>query len=110
MDATRAPQTSAASSGQGRLAQVIASRGGRADPEAPFVIEHRRDSATSRGWHDAVRRSLIAPAGGGVPALGGGRQAGEPLPKCHGANITEEPTTMILAEARAQGTEEYGCE
>jgi CDGSH-type Zn-finger protein/truncated hemoglobin YjbI/ferredoxin len=27
--------------GQGRLAQVIASRGGLAPPEAPFVIEHR---------------------------------------------------------------------
>jgi CDGSH-type Zn-finger protein/truncated hemoglobin YjbI len=27
--------------GRGRLAQVIASRGGKADPEAPFVIEHR---------------------------------------------------------------------
>src|SRR5437660_6702834 len=31
--------TSAA--GQGRLAQVIAARGGLAEPEAPFVIEHR---------------------------------------------------------------------
>src|SRR5499426_3553395 len=27
--------------GQGRLAQMIASRGGQAAPEAPFVIEHR---------------------------------------------------------------------
>src|SRR2546423_2906521 len=27
--------------GQGRLAQVIAARGGKAEPEAPFVIEHR---------------------------------------------------------------------
>src|SRR5262249_1817466 len=27
--------------GRGRLAEVIASRGGRAAPEAPFVIEHR---------------------------------------------------------------------
>jgi hypothetical protein len=27
--------------GQGRLAQVIATRGGQAPPEAPFVIEHR---------------------------------------------------------------------
>src|SRR5690242_5604635 len=27
--------------GQGRLAEVLASRGGRAAPEAPFVIEHR---------------------------------------------------------------------
>src|SRR6266571_8905801 len=27
--------------GQGRLAQVIATRGGLASPEAPFVIEHR---------------------------------------------------------------------
>jgi hypothetical protein len=27
--------------GQGRLAQVIATRGGLAPPEAPFVIEHR---------------------------------------------------------------------
>jgi CDGSH-type Zn-finger protein/truncated hemoglobin YjbI len=27
--------------GQGRLAQVIATRGGKASPEAPFVIEHR---------------------------------------------------------------------
>ncbi|HEY3703195.1 MAG TPA: ferritin-like protein, partial [Acidimicrobiales bacterium] len=31
--------TSAA--GQGRLAQLIAARGGKAEPEAPFVIEHR---------------------------------------------------------------------
>jgi hypothetical protein len=29
------------SAGRGRLADVIASRGGRAAPEAPFVIEHR---------------------------------------------------------------------
>src|SRR5437660_10544769 len=28
-------------SGRGRLAQVIATRGGKAAPEAPFVIEHR---------------------------------------------------------------------
>jgi len=27
--------------GRGRLAQVIATRGGMAAPEAPFVIEHR---------------------------------------------------------------------
>ena len=27
--------------GQGKLAEVIASRGGLAAPEAPFVIEHR---------------------------------------------------------------------
>src|SRR2546421_11055072 len=27
--------------GQGRLAQLIAARGGKAEPEAPFVIEHR---------------------------------------------------------------------
>ena len=27
--------------GRGRLAQVIATRGGTAAPEAPFVIEHR---------------------------------------------------------------------
>ncbi|HEV2924353.1 MAG TPA: ferritin-like domain-containing protein [Solirubrobacteraceae bacterium] len=30
-----------ARAGQGRLAQVIAARGGQAAPEAPFVIEHR---------------------------------------------------------------------
>jgi Ferritin-like len=30
-----------ASAGRGRLAQVIAARGGQAAPEAPFVIEHR---------------------------------------------------------------------
>jgi hypothetical protein len=29
--------------GQGRLAQVLALRGGRAEPEAPFVIEHREE-------------------------------------------------------------------
>src|SRR3979490_1993000 len=33
--------TSAHPAGQGRLAEVIASRGGQAAPEAPFVIEHR---------------------------------------------------------------------
>ena len=32
---------SAVAAGQGRLAEVIASRGGLAAPEAPFVIEHR---------------------------------------------------------------------
>jgi hypothetical protein len=31
----------AATAGRGRLAEVIASRGGKAAPEAPFVIEHR---------------------------------------------------------------------
>ena len=30
-----------AQAGRGRLAQVIATRGGQAAPEAPFVIEHR---------------------------------------------------------------------
>ena len=30
-----------AAGGEGRLAQVIATRGGQAAPEAPFVIEHR---------------------------------------------------------------------
>src|SRR5215813_14914643 len=30
-----------AGAGRGRLAQVIATRGGLASPEAPFVIEHR---------------------------------------------------------------------
>jgi hypothetical protein len=29
------------SAGRGRLAEVLATRGGRAEPEAPFVIEHR---------------------------------------------------------------------
>src|ERR687891_713829 len=29
------------SAGRGRLAEVRATRGGRAEPEAPFVIEHR---------------------------------------------------------------------
>src|SRR6478736_1622190 len=29
------------SAGRGRLAEVLALRGGRAEPEAPFVIEHR---------------------------------------------------------------------
>src|SRR6188474_995925 len=29
------------SAGRGRLAEVLARRGGRAEPEAPFVIEHR---------------------------------------------------------------------
>jgi hypothetical protein len=32
---------SLATAGRGRLAEVIASRGGKAAPEAPFVIEHR---------------------------------------------------------------------
>ena len=31
----------AGSAGRGRLAEVLATRGGRAEPEAPFVIEHR---------------------------------------------------------------------
>jgi Ferritin-like len=30
-----------ASAGRGRFAEVLATRGGRAEPEAPFVIEHR---------------------------------------------------------------------
>src|SRR6516225_9799044 len=30
-----------AAGGQGRLARVLATRGGQAAPEAPFVIEHR---------------------------------------------------------------------
>src|SRR3954447_13661256 len=28
---------------RGRLAEVLATRGGRAEPEAPFVIEHREE-------------------------------------------------------------------
>src|SRR5215469_16765296 len=38
-DITQAGQEPSA--GRGRLAQVIATRGGLAAPEAPFVIEHR---------------------------------------------------------------------
>ena len=37
-DTTASPKPAG---GQGRLAQVIATRGGKAAPEAPFVIEHR---------------------------------------------------------------------
>jgi len=36
-----APATVPSAAGQGRLAQVIATRGGTAAPEAPFRIEHR---------------------------------------------------------------------
>src|SRR5580692_9157979 len=35
------PSENATTAGKGRLAQVIATRGGKAAPEAPFVIEHR---------------------------------------------------------------------
>src|SRR5215469_7108621 len=38
-DQGTAPATT--TGGRGRLAQVIATRGGKAAPEAPFVIEHR---------------------------------------------------------------------
>ena len=40
-DADTAPAESAPAAGRGPLAEVIAARGGRAEPEAPFVIEHR---------------------------------------------------------------------
>jgi Ferritin-like len=33
--------TQVGAAGRGRLAEVLATRGGRAEPEAPFVIEHR---------------------------------------------------------------------
>jgi hypothetical protein len=41
MSSDHGPAVSGASGGQGRLADVIATRGGLAAPEAPFVIEHR---------------------------------------------------------------------
>ena len=34
-------EVSSPAAGQGRLAEVLAARGGKAAPEAPFVIEHR---------------------------------------------------------------------
>src|SRR5438477_13056066 len=40
MTATRGDDA-APSAGRGRLAEVLAARGGKASPEAPFVIEHR---------------------------------------------------------------------
>ena len=40
MSASR-PTRPSSPGGQGRLAEVLASRGGTAAPEAPFVIEHR---------------------------------------------------------------------
>ncbi len=43
-DATKISEpdgTGGPGAGQGRLARVIATRGGKAEPEAPFVIEHR---------------------------------------------------------------------
>src|SRR5919206_2447096 len=33
--------TQVGAAGRGRLSEVLAMRGGRAQPEAPFVIEHR---------------------------------------------------------------------
>jgi ferritin-like protein len=41
MSSDHDPAVSGASGGQGRLAELIATRGGLAAPEAPFVIEHR---------------------------------------------------------------------
>src|ERR1700688_4497545 len=41
MSSDHGPAVIGASGGQGRLAQLIATRGGLASPEAPFVIEHR---------------------------------------------------------------------
>jgi CDGSH-type Zn-finger protein/truncated hemoglobin YjbI len=41
MSSSEGTSTGVAGTGQGRLAQVIATRGGLAAPEAPFVIEHR---------------------------------------------------------------------
>ncbi len=41
MSAERETSGISSTAGQGRLAQVIAARGGTAQPEAPFVIEHR---------------------------------------------------------------------
>src|SRR5262249_62007461 len=41
MGSTDETGSRAAAGGQGRLAQVIAARVGKAAPEAPFVIEHR---------------------------------------------------------------------
>ena len=38
---TESRQSEGQPAGRGRLAQVIATRGGLAAPEAPFVIEHR---------------------------------------------------------------------
>jgi Ferritin-like len=35
------PIVPSGTAGRGRLAEVLATRGGRAEPEAPFVIEHR---------------------------------------------------------------------
>jgi hypothetical protein len=35
------------SAGRGRLAEVLATRGGRAEPEAPFVIELLSDAGVS---------------------------------------------------------------
>ncbi len=40
-DAARRAGDRLPGAGQGRLAPVIATRGGLAAPEAPFVIEHR---------------------------------------------------------------------
>src|SRR6201989_1590282 len=64
---------------QGRLAQMIASRGGLAPPEAPFVIEHREAlffmlCEASELEHGIMCQSLYAafslkqPADEGLPA------------------------------------------
>jgi CDGSH-type Zn-finger protein/truncated hemoglobin YjbI len=41
MTSTQEPASQGQTAGRGRLAEVIATRGGLAAPEAPFVIEHR---------------------------------------------------------------------
>ena len=41
MSTDQRPAPGTAAGGRGRLAQLIATRGGKAAPEAPFVIEHR---------------------------------------------------------------------
>jgi hypothetical protein len=55
---------SVATAGRGRLAEVIASRGGRAALEAPFVIEHREALSMSFAFnlscYDDVRANAEA--------------------------------------------------
>ena len=65
----------AGSAGRGRLAEVLTTRGGRAEPEAPFVIEHREALIYMLCQAAEVEHGLARRACRRLPQLDRGRQA-----------------------------------
>jgi hypothetical protein len=106
------------SAGRGRLAEVLATRGGRAEPEAPFVIEHREaliymlcqaaelehgimaSTCSRRPRSSSARTRGSRPRSSKPSPAGATRSATSPPRRCCTFMFLERPEGMALEGAK----------